>query len=183
MDATIINLAIYLTATFAAALVTGVAGFAFGLVAAAIWLHILTPMQTATLIIAFGLVVQGVSVWKLRHALRWNRLWPFLLGGALGVPLGAAVLEWARPDSLRVTAGVLLVLYSAYSLARPAMTLIKHGGAAADAGVAFLNGILGGLTGLAGILTTIWCGIRGWPKEEPRGGFPRLGGARFPRRS
>jgi len=29
MDATIINLAIYLTATFAAALVTGVAGFAF----------------------------------------------------------------------------------------------------------------------------------------------------------
>ena len=29
MDATILNVAIYLTATFAAALVTGVAGFAF----------------------------------------------------------------------------------------------------------------------------------------------------------
>src|SRR5262249_48531988 len=39
MDATIVNLAIYLIATFAAALVTGVAGFAFGLVAAAVWLH------------------------------------------------------------------------------------------------------------------------------------------------
>src|SRR5262245_25336736 len=98
MDVTILNVALYLTATFAAALVTGVAGFAFGLVAAAIWLHILTPMQTATLIIAFGLVVQGVSVWKLRHALRWSWLWPFLLGGALGVPLGVAILEWARPD-------------------------------------------------------------------------------------
>src|SRR5262249_43299610 len=61
MDATIVNLAIYLTATFAAALVTGVAGFAFGLVAAAVWLHILTPIQTATLIIAFGFVVQGRS--------------------------------------------------------------------------------------------------------------------------
>ena len=48
MDGTIVNLAIYLTATFAAALVTGVAGFAFGLVAAAVWLHIITPMQTAT---------------------------------------------------------------------------------------------------------------------------------------
>src|SRR5262245_2087561 len=34
MDATIPNVVIYLTATFAAALVTGVAGFAFGLVAA-----------------------------------------------------------------------------------------------------------------------------------------------------
>jgi uncharacterized membrane protein YfcA len=89
MDVTILNLSLYLTATFAAALVTGVAGFAFGLVAAAIWLHILTPMQTATLIIAFGLVVQGISVWKLRHALRWSRLWPFLLGGGIWSPLGS----------------------------------------------------------------------------------------------
>jgi uncharacterized membrane protein YfcA len=179
MDVTIVNLALYLTATFAAAFVTGVAGFAFGLVAAAIWLHILTPMQTATLIIAFGLVVQGISVWKLRHALRWNRLWPFLFGGALGVPLGVAILEWARPDYVRVTVGLVLVLYSAYSLARPAMKPVNGGGPAADASVAFLNGILGGLTGLAGILTTIWCGIRGWPKDEQRAVFQPIGVAIF----
>jgi uncharacterized membrane protein YfcA len=166
MDATIINLAIYLTATFAAALVTGVAGFAVGLVAAAVWLHILTPIQTATLIIAFGLVVQGISVWKLRHALRWRRLWPFLFGAAFGVPLGVAILDWTRPDHIRVTVGAVLVLYSVYSLARPAMKPVKRGGATADAGVGFLNGILGGLTGLAGILTTVWCGIRGWPRTS-----------------
>jgi hypothetical protein len=84
VDGTIANLSIYLAANFAAALVTGIAGFAFGLVAAAVWLHILTPLQTATLIIAFGLVVQGISVWKLRRAPRWNRLWPFLVGAAVG---------------------------------------------------------------------------------------------------
>jgi uncharacterized membrane protein YfcA len=96
MDATIVNLAIYLAATFAAAFVTGLAGLAFGLVAAAVWLHILTPTQTATLIIAFGLVVQGVSVWKLRHALRWSRLWPFLFGAAFGVPLGQTTIMGLR---------------------------------------------------------------------------------------
>src|SRR5262244_4055035 len=117
MDATILTVALYLTATFAAALVTGVAGFAFGLVAAAIWLHILTPIQTATLIIAFGLVVQGISVWKLRHALRWRRLWPFLFGAAFGVPLGVAILDRTPPDHVRVTVGAVLVLYSIYSLA------------------------------------------------------------------
>ena len=179
MDETVINLAIYLTATFTAALVTGVAGFAFGLVAAAVWLHILTPMQTATLIIAFGLVVQGISVWKLRHALRWRRLWPFLFGAAFGVPLGVAILDWTRPDHVRVTVGIVLVLYSIYSLARPAMKSVKRGGATADAGVGFLNGILGGLTGLAGILTTIWCGIRGWPKDEQRAVFQPIGVAIF----
>src|SRR6266478_2157021 len=116
MDATILTVALYLTATLAAALVTGVAGFAFGLVAAGVWLHILTPMQTATLIIAFGLVVQGISVWKLRHALRWSRLWPFLLGAAFGVPLGVALLGWARPDCVRVTVGVVLGLNGAISI-------------------------------------------------------------------
>jgi uncharacterized protein len=179
MDATIINLAIYLTATFAAALVTGVAGFAFGLVAAAVWLHILTPIQTATLIISFGLVVQGISVWKLRHALRWRRLWPFLLGAAFGVPLGVAILDLTRPALVRVMVGAVLALYSVYSLARPAMQPIKRGGAAADAGVGFLNGVLGGLTGLAGILTTVWCGIRGWPKDEQRAVFQPIGVAIF----
>jgi uncharacterized membrane protein YfcA len=76
--------------TFAAAFVTGLAGFAFGIVAAAVWLHFLAPAQAAALIVAFGLIVQGVSVWKLRHAIKWPRLVPFLIGGAIGVPISAA---------------------------------------------------------------------------------------------
>ena len=71
-----LDLAIFLTATFVGALVAGLSGFAFGLVAASIWLYILTPLQTATLIIAFGLIVQGYSVWKLRHALHWGSSGP-----------------------------------------------------------------------------------------------------------
>jgi len=61
LDGAALALAIFLSATFAAAVVAGLAGFAFGLVAAAVWLHILTPLQTATLIIAFGVVVFAIS--------------------------------------------------------------------------------------------------------------------------
>ena len=168
------DLAFFLLATFAAALVAGLAGFAFGLVAAAVWLHILTPVQTATLIIAFGLIVQGVAVWKLRRALQWSRLWPFLLGGLLGVPLGVAVLGFANPDYMRASVGVLLIVYSTYGLARPAMKPIVAG-ARADTGVGLLNGILGGATGLAGIIVTIWCGLRGWPKDVQRTVFQPVG--------
>jgi len=50
---------VFLAGTFLAALVTGVGGFAFGIVAAAVWLYILTPLQTAILITGLGLVVQG----------------------------------------------------------------------------------------------------------------------------
>ncbi len=170
MDMATLDLVLFLIATFAAALVAGLAGFAFGLVAAAIWLHILTPLQTATLIIAFGLVVQGLSVWKLRHALDWRRLWPFIVGGALGVPLGVAILGWADPKHVRMGVGAVLVLYSLYGLLRPALKPIAAG-AAADAGVGFLNGVLGGMTGLAGILVTLWCGLRGWSKDVQRAVF------------
>ena len=53
---------VFLSATFAAALVAGLAGFAFGIVAAAVWLHILTPLETTILIIGYGLIVQGMAV-------------------------------------------------------------------------------------------------------------------------
>ena len=72
MDGMTLELPLFLLATFAGALVAGLSGFAFGLVVSAIWLYILTPLQTATLIIAFGLIVQGYSVWKLRGALDWE---------------------------------------------------------------------------------------------------------------
>ena len=45
--------AIFMLSTFVAATVVGLAGFAFGLVASAVWLYLLTPVQTAIMILAF----------------------------------------------------------------------------------------------------------------------------------
>jgi uncharacterized membrane protein YfcA len=179
MDGFPLELPLFLVATFAGALVAGLSGFAFGLVAASIWLYILDPLQAATLIIAYGLIVQGYSVWKLRHALDWKKLWPFVLGAALGVPVGVSILTWANPAHVRMGVGAFLVFYGLYALIRPAMAPIRAGGGAADAGVGFLNGVLGGITGLAGILVTIWCGLRGWSKDVQRTVFQPVAVAIF----
>src|SRR6202165_1661177 len=137
MDGFPLEIPLFLLATFAGALVAGLSGFAFGLVAASIWLYILTPLQTAALIIAFGLIVQGYSVWKLRRALDWKKLWPFVTGAALGVPVGVSILTWANPAHVRAGVGVFLVLYSLYALFRPAISPVKAGGATLDATVGF----------------------------------------------
>jgi uncharacterized membrane protein YfcA len=179
MDDVWLHYALFLVATFAAALVAGLSGFAFGLIAAAAWLHFLTPIQTATLIIAFGLLVQGISVWKLRHALEWRRLWPFVLGAAIGVPLGVAILDWADARQVQIGVGAFLAVYGVYSLARPTLGPVHAGGAALDSGVGFLNGVLAGVTGLAGILVVIWCGLRGWSKDVQRGVFQPAAVATF----
>ena len=179
MDGLSLEIPIFLVATFAGALVAGLSGFAFGLVAASIWLYILSPLQSATLIVAFGLIVQGYAVWKLRRALHWARLWPFLIGAAIGVPLGVTILTWTNPAHVRIGVGVFLVLYSLYAFFRPSLRPIKGGGRAADAGIGFLNGVLGGSTGLAGILVTIWSGLRGWPKDQQRTVFQPVAVAIF----
>jgi uncharacterized protein len=171
MDGLTFELPLFLFATFAGAFVAGASGFAFGLVAASIWLYILTPLQSASLVIAFGLLVQGYSVWKLRRALDWQRLWPFVAGAALGVPAGVALLTSLDPHSVRMGVGLFLMAYSIYAFFRPTLKPVLSGGATADAAIGFLNGALGGLTGLAGILLTIWCGLRGWPKEVQRATF------------
>jgi uncharacterized membrane protein YfcA len=165
MDGTVLGL--FLLATFIGGVTTGLAGFAMGLVVSGIWLHILTPIQTAILIVGYGLLVQSYGIWKLRHALDWRKVAPFIIGGAIGVPIGAMLLAYINPAYLRTGVGVLLVLYSIYGLAKPALKPV-HGGVPADIGIGFLNGLLGGLTGLAGIIVTIWCQLRGWPKDVQR---------------
>jgi uncharacterized membrane protein YfcA len=178
MDGTILHLSLFLGATFAAALVAGHAGFAFGLIAAAVWLHILTPLQTTTLIIGYGLIVQGYAVWKLRHALSWPRLAPFLIGSVPGVALGVFAVGWANPSLLRMAIGAVLVAYAIYGLLRPTLKPVQAG-ARADTGVGFLNGVLGGMTGFAGIIVVIWSGMRGWGKDVQRAVFQPIGVATF----
>ena len=147
--------------------------------AAAVWLHFLAPTQAAALIVAFGLIVQGVSVWKLRHAIKWPRLVPFLIGGAIGVPIGGELLRWTPPRNLRIAVGAILVLFSLYNLIRPNLASAARAGVIADGAVGVANGVIGGATGLAGIAAVIWCSLRGWPPAEQRAVFQPSGVAVF----
>jgi uncharacterized membrane protein YfcA len=164
------ELALFFVATLLGAVVAGVAGFAFGLIASAIWLHIIPPAQSASLIAAFAILIQGATLWKLRHALQISRLLPFIAGGAVGIPLGATALNWTSPDQMRAFIGVVLIIFSLYSLARPALPPIK-GGAITDGIVGLLSGAFSGSTGLAGIPIIVWASLRRWSKDDQRAVF------------
>lgn len=163
-------LAIFLLSAFFGGITTGLAGFAMGLVVTGIWLHVLTPVQTASLIIGYGLIVQCYGVWKLRHALDWRRVAPLVAGGTIGAPLGVMLLAHLQPAYVRRAVGVLLVLYSLYGLLRPKLAPLRAT-VPADGIVGFLNGVLGGLTGLAGPIVVIWCQLTGVPRDAQRAIF------------
>jgi uncharacterized membrane protein YfcA len=162
-----VGLGLFLLAAFVGGLASGFAGFAMGFVVSGIWLQIITPIQTTTLIVFYGLFTQGYGVWRLRHALDWRKVAPFIIGGAIGVPIGTVLLTSINPAYLRTGVGVLLVLYSIYGLARPAFRPVQAG-VSADVGIGALNGLVSGLTGLPGLIITIWCQFRAWPKDVQR---------------
>jgi uncharacterized membrane protein YfcA len=173
------ELTLFVLGTLVASFVTGVAGFAFGLVAAAIWLYALPPSQTTALIVTYGLLVQAYAVWKLRHELNVGRLMPLIVGSAIGVPVGILVLRWVPSGYLRTAIGVVLILFSLYNLLAPRLPSMKQAGRLGDAGAGFLNGVVGGSTGLAGIVIVIWSSLRGWQRGEQRAAFQPTGVATF----
>ena len=127
--------------------------------------------EAAPLIVAFALIVQGISVWKLRQAVKLRRIWPFVLGSAIGVPLGAELLRWAPATEMRVAVGALLIAFSLYSWFRRQSAAAARVGAVGDGAIGILNGVIGGATGLAGIAAVVWCNLRGWPPAEQRAVF------------
>jgi uncharacterized membrane protein YfcA len=163
-------LGFFLFAAFVGGFASGLAGFAMGFVVSGIWLHILTPLQTTTLVVGYGLLTQGYGVWKLRQTLAWRSIAPFIIGGAVGVPLGTLLLTYVDPAYLRSGVGLLLVIYGSYGLAQPKLKPVA-GNVAADTGIGLANGVLAGLTGLPGFIITIWCQLRGWPKDAQRAVF------------
>jgi uncharacterized membrane protein YfcA len=164
------TLALFIAAAFFGGLTSGLSGFAMGLVVSGVWLHIITPTQNALLIVLCGMVTQVFGIWRVRHAVNWRAVLPFIIGGAIGVPPGTALLTTVDQNIVRLIIGVLLVVYSLYNLIRPAVGPVQ-GGVVADAGVGVANGLLGGLTGLSGIVVTIWCQWRGGPRDAQRAIF------------
>jgi uncharacterized membrane protein YfcA len=67
---------------FLGGVASGAAGFAYGVVATAIWLHAISPLHATMLVVSGGLIIQSSLVYKMRRTLDWPRLAPF--GGWVG---------------------------------------------------------------------------------------------------
>jgi uncharacterized membrane protein YfcA len=174
-----VELALFCAAAFVASFVSGVAGFAFGLIVMPVWLYLLSPVQAATLIALYAFVLQAYPVWKLRHEIRIQRLLPLIAGGLLGIPFGIEFLRLATAETMRVVVGLFLVAFSLYGLLKPALPPIRGERPLTDGGIGVVSGVVGGATGLAGLVPAIWATLRGWSKDEQRAVFQPVGVALF----
>jgi len=150
---------------------SGLAGFAFAATTLGLYAHFLPHAAISPLIVAASLTVQLIVMPMIWRRLDWRAARPFLVGGVCGVPFGAALLSVLSADTFRHVAGALLVIYAGSVLASGRLPALRVESRLADAAVGFGGGVLGGFAGLSGILPTIWCSLRRWPKDRQRSVF------------
>jgi uncharacterized membrane protein YfcA len=160
-----------LVGTVGAAFVSGLSGFAFGMIALSVWAWVLEPRLLSPMVVFGSLVAQLVSLGAVRRGHRWRRLLLFLIGGIAGVPLGVRLLDVVDLRWFRGLTGVVLIVYCAGMLLARNVPPLRHGGRAADTIAGLIGGVMGGLAGLTGPVPTLWCTLRRWDKDVQRSVF------------
>ena len=151
-----------------AGLVQGISGFAFAMVAMAIWVWGVDPALAAVMAVFGGWTGQVISAIRVRRGWHVSLLWPFVLGSAIGIPIGTLLLPLLDPDRFKLVLGGMLVVCCSAMLATARLPRITTGGRLADAGVGLLGGVMAPMSGFSGLAPALWCTLRGYTKDEHR---------------
>jgi uncharacterized membrane protein YfcA len=156
-------------------LMSGLSGFGFSAIGSSCLLFI-PPKLGVPLLMALSTANQLMSVSQLRQDMpkTWKEAWPagagpYVLGGVLGVPLGIWLLNHMPAAKLMLVFGVILTLYSVYSILKPVgMKMKGPTGSGSGIGVGFIGGTVGGFTAFPGAAVVVWTGLRNLPKQMTR---------------
>jgi uncharacterized membrane protein YfcA len=151
--------------------VSGLAGFGTALMALGIWLYVLPPSLAVPLVLISSVVAQSATLPSMWRSFDFTLIWPFIIGGLVGVPIGTLLVAHADPQIFKLSFGVLLLVFPAVLYFQRAPMAVRFGGKPADTAIGLAGGILGGFAGLSGPIPILWASVRGWNKDERRGIF------------
>jgi uncharacterized protein len=159
---------------FFSGVMSGLSGFGFSAIGATSLLF-LQPVLQVPLFQALSTGNQLLSIRQLRDEMPKSMKdmrqgpGPCLLGGVVGVPIGIWLLFHLPAARLMAIFGLLLTVYSIYSLAKPASLKLRgYDSHWWGTGVGFLGGVVGGFTAFPGAAVVVWTGLRGLAKAQHR---------------
>ena len=159
------------TGALAGGFVSGLAGFGTALMALGIWLYVLPPSLAVPLVMICSVVAQTTTLPSMWRSFDFSLIWPFIIGGLAGVPLGTMLVAHANPIVFKLGFGIFLLVFPVVLYLQRKPMAFRFGGKPADTAIGFFGGILGGLAGLSGPIPILWASVRGWNKTERRGIF------------
>ncbi|HTX04101.1 MAG TPA: sulfite exporter TauE/SafE family protein [Candidatus Acidoferrales bacterium] len=154
-----------------AGFVQGLTGFAFGLTALAFWAWVLDPRIAGPLVVLGSLLGNIFSLHRARSGFELARIAPLLIGGLIGVPLGVVLLGHLNANAFKLGVGILLVVYCPVVMLSHRVAVVARLGKTSDVIAGVASGVMSGLGGLGGSVSTLWCTLRGWDRDALRATF------------
>jgi hypothetical protein len=163
------DIALVIAGALVAGFVNGLSGTGYALVSLGFWLHAMSPLTAAPLVAFCSVCGHLQSLPKIWQGVIWSRLWPFMVGGLIGVPLGTAMLAHVQVGPLKIGVGLLLIFYCSWMAFVRRPPVVLGGGRLADATAGLGGGVLGGMASISGPIPVIWVQLRGWTMLAQRG--------------
>src|SRR5882757_7076479 len=105
------SLVLLFLGALAGGFVSGLAGFGTALMALGIWLYVLPPAMAVPLVLICSVIAQTSTLPSIWRTIDFDLVWPFIVGGLAGVPIGILLIAHADPDVFKRTIGVFLVVF------------------------------------------------------------------------
>lgn len=137
-----------LLATFLGGITQGLTGFGFALVSVPILVILLSPKIVVPIVLMHAILINLII---LREARKWvdlKRIWPLMIAGIAGIPLGTYLLIVLDVSILKVFIGAVIIPFAIASFMGSRKQIKNE--KLAFAPVGFISGLLGASTTLAG---------------------------------
>lgn len=154
--------------SFIASLVRSTLGFGESLIAVPLFLLFLPVEIAVPLSVMLSIVVALVIVIQDHSKIHFSSAKWLILYAILGVPLGILILIYGDETIIKIGLGVLIILYSLYSLFGKNNLMLKEDSKVWLFVCGFLSGIFGGAYGLNGPPLVIYGNLRQWSPKNFR---------------
>lgn len=133
---------------FAAGLTQSLTGFGFGLVAVPLLTLFISPKLAQPIVLIDGIVLNLIILKGVYGLVELRRMWPLMLAGLAGVPLGTWILANWDVQALRIYIGVITIVVAAFFATGFRREVRRE--KAASVPVGFLSGVMSGSINLGG---------------------------------
>ena len=104
---------------FLSVLVQAVSGSGLGLVGMPLLVSVISPVEASALMALVAICTQAAIMLRYRSAITFNGLWRLVAGALIGIPIGIIALSHLDQHIILTLLGVILVVYTLYSLIAP----------------------------------------------------------------
>lgn len=137
-----------LAALLLAGLVQGLTGFGLALVSVSILINFLSPKLVVPTVVILSIFTNIIILFEARKWVDLRRIWPLMMAGIVGMPLGTYLLVVLDASILKVFIGAVIALFAIAFLMGFKKQIRNE--KLAFAPVGFISGLLQGSTSLSG---------------------------------